>query len=416
MRSSGNCQFCESAKMHLIMDLGEMPNANSYLRHEREFSTEPSFPLNVWLCEDCGLVQLGYFIGPEHLFSDYAYASSYSTSWLQHAKRYVTMVSERFQLDKTSQVVEIGSNDGYLLQYFVERKIPVLGIEPADNIAGLARAKQVPTRTGFWSLALAEELSSEYKADLIIANNVLAHVPDIRGFVAGLRRLLKPRGIVTLEVPHVLELVQRNAFDTIYHEHFYYFSLTTLRRLFAAFGLEIFDVEILKSHGGSLRVYAKHALSHASPSSAVLEGTLAEERMAGLGSPRGYETLPARAREMKAGFLNFLDGHVLKAQRTLLGYGAAAKGNTFLNYCRVSSALLPAVVDKNPLKQGRYLPGSHIPILSPDVIGQLKPHTLLILPWNLKHEIMAAWQVIETWGGRFVTADLETLSGPIACI
>jgi SAM-dependent methyltransferase len=364
---------------------------------------EPFYPLHAYVCETCFLVQLDEYVSPEEIFSEYAYFSSYSDSWVQHMKRYTGMIIERLSLGPKSFVVEIASNDGYLLQHFVAKGIPVLGIEPAANIAKVAIEKGVPTLVEFFGEKLARELAVKGKqADLIAGANVLAQVPNVNDFVKGIRILLKPRGVVTIEFPHLMRLIEENQFDTIYHEHFSYFSFLTVERIFAAHGIALFDVEEIPTHGGSLRIYGCHADGSFYPiGPRVNELRTREERMGFNGLER-YSTFAEQVEETKRKLLEFL----IRAKRegkSIAGYGAPGKGNTLLNYCGIRTDFLEYTVDRSSYKQGKFLPGTHIPIYSPEKIEQTKPDYVLILPWNFKDEIMAQMSHIRKWGGQFVT-------------
>jgi hypothetical protein len=398
------CRFCGTSLATTFADLGLSPLANSYLEPHQLAEPERFFPLHAYVCDRCLLVQLPAVESPQAIFSDYAYFASFSESWLAHARDYVAMASERFALGPSSRVVEIASNDGYLLRWFVERGVPVLGIEPAANVAPAAEALGVPTRVRFFDSALARELVAEgVRADLLIGNNVLAHVPALNDFVAGLALLLAPRGVITMEFPHLLRLVAEGQFDTIYHEHFSYFSCAVVQRVFAAQGLTLFDVEELPTHGGSLRIYARHAADDSRPRSPRVGELLAREEQAGLGRLETYGAFAAAVRRIKRDLLRFL----LQASdegRQVAGYGAPAKGNTLLNYCGVRSDLLAYTVDRSPHKQGRYLPGTRIPIHPPERLAQTRPDYVLILPWNLEAEIVGQMAQVRDWGGRFVVA------------
>jgi 2-polyprenyl-3-methyl-5-hydroxy-6-metoxy-1,4-benzoquinol methylase len=400
--TQATCRFCAAPLRLSFADLGMSPPSNSYLELEEIGHMERFYPLHAWVCERCFLVQLEEFETPEQIFSDYAYFSSYSDSWLAHAKEYTEKMVRRFDLDKSSFVVEIASNDGYLLQYFVARGVPVLGIEPAANVAAEAEKRGVPTLVKFFGTKTAEELATAgSKADLIAGNNVLAHVPDLNDFMRGVSRLLKPNGIVTMEFPHLLRLMQENQFDTIYHEHFSYFSLVVVERVFAAHGLILFDVDEIPTHGGSLRVYARHAANAALGVSENVRELRDRERVAGLERAQTYTSFAEQVKATKRGLLKFLIG-ASEARKRVAGYGAPAKGNTLLNYCGVRSDLLEYTVDRSPHKQGLFLPGVHIPIYAPERIVQTRPDYVLILPWNLKDEIIAQMAGIRAWGGRFV--------------
>lgn len=398
----GRCRFCATPLTRSFCDLGMSPLSNAYLKAEQIRGMEPFYPLHAYVCDNCLLVQLEEFESPEAIFSDYAYFSSYSESWLRHAKAYAAAMVLRFGLGRSQRVIEIASNDGYLLQYFKARGIPVLGIEPAANVARVAEAKGIPTRVQFHGVASAQRLADEGNcADLLLGNNVLAHVPDLNDFVAGMRVLLKPAGIITMEFPHLLRLMRDNQFDTIYHEHFSYFSLLMVENLFARHGLRLFDVEELPTHGGSLRIYACHAGNALPADSGKVMQVIAAEREAGLDRIEGYAAFAEQVRETKRRLLEFLIG-AKRAGKSVVAYGAAAKGNTLLNYCGIRGDFIDYVVDLSPHKQGRYLPGTHLPILAPESVRETRPDYLLILPWNLKDEVMGQMSHIREWGGRFV--------------
>lgn len=396
------CRFCGLALQHIVADLGMSPLANVYLQPEQLQRMEPFYPLRVYVCEHCLLVQLEEFESPTAIFSDYAYFSSYSDSWLRHAEAYVDMAVQRFRLDSRSQVVEIASNDGYLLQYFVAKQIPVLGVEPAANVAAAAVMKGVPTLVRFFGVETARSMLADgIRADLLLGNNVLAHVPNLNDFVAGLKLLLAPRGVLTMEFPHLLRLMAENQFDTIYHEHFSYFSFTTVRQVFAAHGLTLFDVEELPTHGGSLRIYARHAEDTTQPIGPQVAKLIGHEAAAGLTELATYQAFAEQVKVTKWALLDFLIA-AKRAGKTIVGYGAPAKGNTLLNYCGVRADFIDYTVDRSPHKQGLFLPGTHIPIAHPDMIRATRPDYVLILPWNLKDEIMEQMAYIRTWGGQFV--------------
>jgi SAM-dependent methyltransferase len=398
---SSPCRFCGAPLLHIFADLGMSPLANSYLATEQGNAMEPFYPLRAYVCDQCFLVQLEQFETPDHIFTDYAYFSSYSTSWLEHSLRYVEQMIERFSLDTSSHVVELASNDGYLLQYFAERNIPVLGIEPAANVAEVAVQKGIPTLVKFFGRDTARSLQAESSADLLLGNNVLAHVPDLNDFVAGMKMLLKPNGVITMEFPHLMRLIADNQFDTIYHEHFSYFSFLAARRVFDAHGLRLFDVEELPTHGGSLRIYGAHAEDGSKPETARAAEMDERERSAGYEDLAIYRSYAQRVHAEKRDILSFLID--LKNQgHSIAGYGAPAKGNTLLNFCGIGTDFLEYTVDMNPHKQGQLLPGSHIPIRAPEVLAETRPHILLILPWNLREEIMEQHAYIREWGGRFV--------------
>jgi SAM-dependent methyltransferase len=398
---TGCCRFCGASLRHTFVDLGMSPLANTYVTLAQLHQMEPFYPLHVYVCERCFLVQLEEFASPEHIFSDYAYFASYSDTWLRHAQLYVEMAIERFSLNAHSQVIEIASNDGYLLQYFIARGVPVLGIEPAANVAETAIQKGIPTRIEFFGADMAQRLRAEgLQADLIVGNNVLAHVPKLNDFVRGLKILLQPHGVITLEFPHLLCLMAENQFDTIYHEHFSYFSFSTVEQIFAAHGLTLFDVEELPTHGGSLRIYAGH--SDASTTLAPWVMALkAREEAAGLTHLDSYLAYTECVKETKRKLLTFLVA-AKRAGKNIVGYGAAAKGNTLLNYCGIRSDFIDYAVDRSPHKQGRFLPGTHLPIYHPDKIKETRPDYLLVLPWNLVDEISEQMGYIREWGGQFV--------------
>ncbi|MBA2245988.1 MAG: class I SAM-dependent methyltransferase [Gemmatimonadetes bacterium] len=406
------CRFCAHPLAHSMVDLGMSPLSNAYLRAEQLQEMERFYPLHALVCERCFLVQLGEFESPERIFSDYAYFSSFSDSWLRHARDYVAMISERLRLGRESRVVEIASNDGYLLQYFAQKEIPVLGIEPAANVARAAEERGVPSLVRFFGAELARELAGEGRqADLIVGNNVLAHVPALNDFVAGLKLLLAPRGVVTMEFPHLLRLLEENQFDTIYHEHFSYFSFTTAETLFAAHGLVLFDVEELPTHGGSLRIYARHREDGSQGVRPAVAALKRREQECGITRLESYARFSERVKATKRRLLDFLI-RAKEEGRRVVGYGAAAKGNTLLNYCGVGLDFLDYVVDRSPHKQGLFLPGTHIPIHAPERIEQTQPDYVLILPWNLAEEIMEQMAGIREWGGRFVVPipEVEVLS------
>jgi SAM-dependent methyltransferase len=407
------CRFCGAPLERVFVDLGSSPLANSYLEPEDLERPEPWYPLTVRLCDRCWLCQLPAVATPEQIFGDYAYFSSFSTSWLEHARRYVEAMIERFGLGAGHQVVEVASNDGYLLRHFVERGVPVLGIEPAANVAEAARALGIPTEVRFFGRATAADLAARgCRADLLLGNNVLAHVPDLNDFVGGLATLLAPAGVITLEFPHLVRLVEGNQFDTIYHEHFSYLSLVTVERVLAAHGLQLFDVEELATHGGSLRVFAQHAATGIQPPTARVAELAARERAAGVETLDWYESFAERVRETKRRLLEFLLAE-RRAGKRIVGYGAPAKGNTLLVYCGVRTDFLDYTVDRSPHKQGRFLPGSRIPIHAPERVFETRPDYLLVLPWNLREEIAAQMAGIGAWGGRFVVAipELEVFGG-----
>jgi SAM-dependent methyltransferase len=404
------CRFCGASLSHVFADLGSSPLANSYLPPERVGVMEPYYPLRALVCGACFLVQLEEFETPERIFSDYAYFSSYSSSWLAHSRRYAEQMTETLSLGEHSRVVELASNDGYLLQYFRERGIGVLGVEPAANVADVALARGITTLVEFFGRRVAQTLAERSSADLLIANNVLAHVPDLNDFVSGMRILLAPHGTITVEFPHLLRLIEQHQWDTIYHEHFSYFSFLTVSRVFAAHGLRCYDVEELPTHGGSLRVYGAHAGDASKPDTARAIAMRERERAAGYEQLDTYTGYGARVEADKRRILEFLIA--LKDEgRRVVGYGAPAKGNTMLNYCGVRCDFIDYTVDLNPRKQGRFLPGSHIPIRAPQAIQDDHPDVVLILPWNLKEEIVEQLSFIGEWGGRLAarTPELELL-------
>jgi SAM-dependent methyltransferase len=400
------CRFCRAPVEAVFADLGMSPLANSYLPPERANSMEPFYPLRALVCGECFLVQLEEFETPQRIFSDYAYFSSYSSSWIEHSHRYADQMVTRLGLDEGSHVVEIASNDGYLLQFFHERQIPVLGIEPAANVAKVALQKGIPTLVEFFGEVTARSLAQESAADLLLGNNVLAHVPDLNDFVAGMKILLKPGGVITMEFPHLMRLMEENQWDTIYHEHFSYFSFLTVSQVFGTHGLRVFDVEELPTHGGSLRIYGAHAEDRDKPESEAARELLARERAAGYERLETYLGYGGRVEQDKRQILRFLTE--LKEQGLrIAGYGAPAKGNTLLNYCGVRRDFLDYTCDLNPHKQGHFLPGSHIPIRSPEALREDKPDVVLILPWNLKDEIVQQLSFIGDWGGRFAARTPE---------
>lgn len=397
----GYCRLCHAPLSTTFVDLGMSPLCESFLPADQIDQMEPYFPLHALVCGGCFLVQLKEYVKPEHIFTEYAYFSSYSTSWVEHAQRYCRMVVERFGLGPNSQVFEIASNDGYLLQHFRQFDIPVLGIEPAANVAEAARGKNVPTLVEFFGLSLARRLASEgRRADLIIGNNVLAQVPDINDFTAGMAHLLAAQGVITLEFPHLERLIADNQFDTIYHEHFSYFSLVTIDRLARKHDLRVFDVEQLPTHGGSLRVYLCHSGS-GHPTSPRVNALLAHERAIGFETIDSYARFAAGVHHTKRQLLAFLIACKEKGAR-ICGYGAPGKGNTLLNYCGIGTDFLDFTVDRNPYKHGRYTPGMHIPIHPVSAIDEVRPDYLLILPWNLKKEIVAQMRHVGAWGCKLV--------------
>ncbi len=399
------CRFCAAPLNVVFADLGMSPLANSYLTPDEVGAMEPFFPLRAFVCEQCFLVQLEDYETPERIFSEYAYFSSYSSTWVDHARRYAEMAVERFGLDESSHVVELASNDGYLLRWFAERRIPVMGIEPAANVALVAIQAGIPTLVEFFGVGVADELAPESRADLLIGNNVLAHVPDLNDFVDGMKRLLKPGGTITMEFPHLMHLISDERFDTIYHEHFSYFSFSAVRRVFAAHGLRVWDVEELPTHGGSLRIFGCHDDDERGESAAVVELAQREDA-AGYGTLEPYVHFAERVRDVKRDILRFLID--LKDQGLrVVGYGAPAKGNTLLNYCGIGTDFLEFTVDVSPHKQGHYLPGSHIPIRPPEALREERPDVVVILPWNLRDEITEQHAYVREWGGRFAACTPE---------
>src|SRR2546426_607518 len=398
--ASNSCRFCGASMCHTFVDLGMSPLCESYVPAARLNQMEPFYPLHVYVCQVCFLVQLQEYISPAEIFSEYAYFSSYSDSWVAHATRYTDMIVERLKLGPESFVVEVASNDGYLLQHFVKRGIPVLGIEPAANIAPVAEEKGVPTLAKLFGRQTARELVAEgTQADLLVGNNVLAQVPDVNDFVAGMKLLLKPGGVITLEFPHLMRLMQENQFDTIYHEHFSYFSFMTAERIFVAHGLTLFDVEELPTHGGSLRIYACHAEDSSRSVSERATKLSAREESAGFNRLETYASFTDQVHETKRRLLEFLISAKRKGKR-IAGYGAPGKGNTLLNYCGIRTDFLDYTVDRNPYKHGKFLPGTHIPIHPPERIRETRPDYVLILPWNLRQEIVTQLAYIKEWGGQ----------------
>jgi SAM-dependent methyltransferase len=396
------CRFCAAPLTQTFADLGMAPPSNSFVAPGHASAMEPFYPLHAFVCDQCHLVQLEEFETPEQIFSTYLYFSSFSDSWLKHAEAYTDQMISRFGLGAGSQVVEIGSNDGYLLQYFRARGVPVLGVEPAANVAAAATVRGIPTDVSFFGVATARRLkSSGIEPDVIAANNVMAHVPDLNDFVEGFSTLLKPGGVVTVEFPHLLRLMQQNQFDTIYHEHFSYFSLLTVERVFARHGLRLFDVQEVTTHGGSLRIFATQSNDSTHPTTDAVAKVLADERAAGLGRREAYAAFAEQVIDTKTALLAFCI-QARRERKTIAGYGAPAKGNTLLNYCGVGPEFIPFTVDRSPHKQGKLLPGVHIPIRAPEAIFEAKPDYVLILPWNLADEIVAQMAGVRDWGGQFV--------------
>jgi SAM-dependent methyltransferase len=399
--STPTCRLCRQPLRHTFIDLGMSPLCESFVATDKLDAMEPYYPLHVLVCEECYLVQLREYVSPQHIFTEYAYFSSYSTSWVDHAKSYAAMIKGRLGLGGDSLVVELASNDGYLLQHFAHLGVPVLGVEPAANVAAVAQAKGIPTHVGFFGMHLARQLAEDgRKADLVIGNNVLAHVPDINDFVAGIRHLLKPGGVATLEFPHLERLMAENQFDTIYHEHFSYISGVAIARMTDMHDLRFIDVEELPTHGGSLRIYLAHADSRHAVSPRVRALLEREERL-GFRSLVGYSAFADKVQRTKRELLSFLIAAKNEGKR-ICGYGAPGKGNTLLNYCGIGTDFLDFTVDRNPYKHGRYTPGMHIPIRPVEAIDAARPDYILILPWNLKDEIVGQMRHVGTWGATFV--------------
>ena len=402
--TSRPCRSCATELRHTVADLGMSPIANAFRTEQQLDEMEAFFPLKTFVCERCFLVQLGEFQTPQQLFSDYAYFSSYSDTWLLHAEAYTQNMVSRFGFGPQHQVVEVASNDGYLLRNFAARGVRVLGVEPAANVARVAQEAGIPTRVEFFGVQTAEELKAEgYEADLVVGNNVLAHVPDVNDFVEGLARLLKPEGVLTMEFPHVVRLIAENQFDTIYHEHFSYFSFYAAELLFAAHGLAMFDVEMVPTHGGSLRIYVHHRDRAPHETSDRVFELRAEEGAFGIDRVETYAQFAEHVKETKRSLLRLLLG-LREEGKTIAGYGAPAKGNTLLNYCGIHTDVLDYTVDRSPHKQGLFLPGTHIPIHEPDHIRETRPDYVLILPWNLRDEIIEQMCYVREWGGRFIVA------------
>jgi SAM-dependent methyltransferase len=397
----GSCRFC-GGTLHAFVDLGMSPLCESFLAPEQLNGLERFYPLAAHVCGDCFLVQLQEYVAPEEIFTEYAYFSAFSDAWLDHARRYADMMTSKLGLSASSRVVELGSNDGYLLQYFLAKGVSVLGIEPAVNVAAAAEKRGVPTRVKFFGAATARELVADgIQADLIVGNNVLAQVPDLNSFVEGIRIVLKPGGVCTIEFPHLLKTIVGNQFDQIYHEHFSYFSALTVERIFAAHGMRLFDIEELWTHGGSLRIYACHAGFADHPAQASVASLIARESEAGLDRLETYADFVHQVQATKRKLLSFLID-AKSRNKAIAGYGAPGKGNTLLNYCGIRTDFLDYTVDRNPYKHGKYLPGTHIPIFAPEKIAATKPDYVLILPWNLKDEIATQLAYIRDWGAKFV--------------
>ncbi len=400
-----NCRFDKLPLTRQFVDLGSSPPSNSFLTRDQLNEGEVYYPLKLYVSERTFLVQIDEYKQAEDIFSgDYVYYSSYSRSWLAHSKAYVQMMTKRFGYDGRSQVIEVASNDGYLLQYFLEMGVSVLGIEPTAGTAAVAREKGIETWTEFFGVSLAERIAAEGRqADLLLGNNVLAHVPDINDFVAGMKVALKPQGVITMEFPHLMQLVEQNQFDTIYHEHFSYLSLIAVKAIFEAHGLAIFDVEEIPTHGGSLRIFAKHKEDESYPLSPAVAALLQKEKDKGMDTISYYEGFQQKVEKVKDQFLRFL----LKAKedgKKVVGYGAAAKGNTLLNYCGIRSDLISFVADANPHKQNKYLPGCHIPVVDESALRAAKPDYVVIFPWNIKEEVIKQLEYVREWNAKFVTA------------
>jgi SAM-dependent methyltransferase len=398
------CRFCSAPLQTTFVDLGMSPLCQTHIATQQIHEMEPFYPLLAYVCDRCFLVQLQEFVSPGDIFSEYAYFSSYSTSWVEHARRYTDMAIRRFGLSRTSKVMELASNDGYLLQHFVAAGVPVLGIEPAANVAKAAVERGVPSEICFFGVDSARRIASAHgRPDLLLGNNVLAHVPDINDFVGGMKILLAPGGVVTMEFPHLMRLMAGNQFDTIYHEHFSYLSWVAVERIFAHHGLTLFDVEELPTHGGSLRIYARHAENDALPITPAAQDLRRREIADGFETLERYRGFGEQVKRTKNRLLRFLI-EAKEEGKKIVGYGAPGKGNTLLNYCGIRTDYLDFTVDANPYKQGKYTPGTHIPILEPDAIRATRPDYVLILPWNLCEEITRTASYIREWGGRFVVA------------
>ena len=396
------CRFCSAQLVTTLVDLGMSPLCQTHIATDQLHEMEPFYPLRAYVCDRCMLVQLQEFVSPQNIFTEYAYFSSYSTSWVEHARRYASMATERFGLGASNKVMEIASNDGYLLQHFVTAGIPVLGIEPAANVAKAAVEKGVPTTVRFFGCDTADEIAREHgQPDLLLGNNVLAHVPDLNDFVHGMKRLLAPGGVITMEFPHLQRLMAENQFDTIYHEHFSYFSFVAVEKIFAHHGLTLFDVEELPTHGGSLRIYARHTENAALPIGERVHALRQREIDDGFLTLERYSGFGEQVKSTKRKLLSFLIDAKQRGKK-VVGYGAPGKGNTLLNYCGIRTDFLDFTVDANPYKQGKFTPGTRIPILAPERIREARPDYVLILPWNLKDEISRAAAYIGEWGGRFV--------------
>lgn len=400
--TTNKCRFCGHGLTHTFVDLGMSPLCQTHISQDQLNDMEPFYPLHAFVCDNCFLVQLNEYVAPENIFTEYAYFSSYSDSWVIHAKTYTEMMVERFKLNQNDKVMEIASNDGYLLQHFVAKNIPVLGIEPAANVAKVAVEKGIPTTVQFFGAESAKSIAQEQgKANVLLGNNVLAHVPDINDFVSGMKALLAERGVITMEFPHLMRLMEFNQFDTIYHEHFSYLSFFTVERVFAAHGITLFDVEELPTHGGSIRIFGKHEEDDTKEISPRVTALKEQEQRDGLDQLETYFLFEEKVKETKRKLLEFFI-QAKRAKKVIVGYGAPGKGNTLLNYCGIRQDFIDYTVDRNPYKQGKYTPGTHIPIYSPDKIRETKPDYLFLLPWNLREEITQQMAYIREWGGRFV--------------
>jgi len=403
LKTGSSCRFCGNELKYTMVDLGMHPLCQNHIEPEQLNHMEPFFPLHAYVCDSCFLVQLEEFVAPENIFAnEYAYFSSFSDSWVEHARKYTEMVCERFGLNNKSKVMEIASNDGYLLQHFVKKSIPCLGIEPAANCAKAAEDKGVQSVTKFFGVQTAKEVALEHgKADLLLGNNVLAHVPDINDFVGGMKILLNEHGVITMEFPHLYQLMKHNQFDTIYHEHFSYLSFSVVNRIFLHHGITLFDVEEISTHGGSIRIFGRHNEDESRPVTERARALLKKEEEEGFDALEKYVNFEENVKETKRKILDFLI-KVKREGKSVVGYGAPGKGNTLLNYCGIRTDFLDYTVDRSPHKQGRYTPGTHIPILPPERIEQTKPDYIFILPWNLKDEITKQMDFVRTWGGKFV--------------
>jgi hypothetical protein len=402
-RRQAACRFCGAPLHHSLVDLGMSPLCQTHITPEQLNHMEPFYPLHALVCGKCYLVQLEQFVGPDEIFGgEYAYFSSYADSWVAHARRYCELMETRFELNSRSRVVEIASNDGYLLQHFLPKKIPVLGIEPAANVARVAMDKGIPCEITFFGRDAAKRIVAKHgQADLLLGNNVLAHVPDLNDFVAGMKILLASSGVITMEFPHLYQLMKLNQFDTIYHEHFSYFSFYTVEQVFKAHGLTLFDVEEIQTHGGSLRIYARHSENPTRAVSPRVVDLRNREISEGFNTLERYRLFGEQVKETKRKLLDFLI-RAKSAGKRIVGYGAPGKGNTLLNYCGIRTDFLDFTVDRNPYKQGKYTPGTHIPIRDPEALIAARPDYVLVLPWNLEEEIVTSMAVVRNWGGQFV--------------